>query len=124
MMKGDLCRTARKLLMIGNINKLTDENKKLLDHLLGCIECQTWVKKSGMLSKLDQAFDERMNGLHCPVCLYPMTVNRAFKVAKCFTCDLTINWSSSYALAVSIFRIVEIQLKRKGITVDRLPIPA
>ena len=123
MMKGDLCRTVRKLLMIGNIHKLTDDNKMLLDHLLGCNECQIWAKRSGMQRQLEQALDERMNGLHCPVCLYLMKVNKDFKVAKCFTCNLTIDWSSPFSMAVSFLRIVEIQVKRKGIPVDKMPIP-
>lgn len=124
MMKGDLCRAARKQLMIGNIHRLTDDNKILLDHLLGCSECQAWAKRSGMLWQLEQAVDERMNELRCPVCLYPMKVNKGFKVAKCFSCDLTINWSSPASMVMSCIRIVEIQLKRKGIPVDRLPISA
>lgn len=124
MMKGDLCRTARTQLKIGNIHKLTDDNKMLLDHLLNCMECQAWAKRSGFLPQLEEAVEQRMNGLHCPICLYPMKVNKTFKVAKCFKCNLEIHWSNPFSMAASILRIIEIQARRKGIHLDRLPISA
>jgi hypothetical protein len=74
-----------------------------------------------MLQQLEQALDERMSGLHCPVCLYPMKVNKDFKVAKCFKCDLTINWGSSFTLSMSLLGIAEVIARKRGIKLDALP---
>jgi hypothetical protein len=120
--KGDICRDARRALIIGWIKKNTEEMKRLMDHLLECRECLEWAKDRGFTDLINKTAEEKMKGLHCPICLEPMKVNISFKVAKCLGCDFTLDWSSPEGMAMSIYRLTEILARKRGIEVGRMSV--
>lgn len=121
-LKGDICRDARRALMIGWIRKNTEEMKLLMDHLLQCRECLEWAKGRGFTDLIHKTAEEKMKGLHCPVCLEPMKVNISFQVAKCMNCDITLDWSDPIRMSMSILRLTEVLARKRGIKLDRMSI--
>jgi hypothetical protein len=121
-MKGDICRDARRALMVGWISKGTKEMKLLMDHLLECRECLEWARDRGFTELIQKTAEEKMKGLHCPICLEPMKVNISFKVAKCFGCDFTLDWSNPVTMSMSILRLTEILARKRGIEIGRVSI--
>jgi hypothetical protein len=121
-MKGDICRDARRALMVGWISKGTKEMKLLMDHLLECRECLEWAKDKGFSELIQKRAEEKMKGLHCPICLEPMKVNISFKMAKCLGCDFILDWSSHEGMVMSIFRLTEILARKRGIKIGNMSI--